>query len=295
MREPIINRTVLMTDPDNFSVVELNPYSHEILQPDVEMARREHDKVRHALGRAGINVIKVPSPQRCQDGIYTANWAFCSGDTAVMANLPDARQAEVPYAKSVLCSQELLGRHAKTNIVVPPFRYSGQGDTLKVGDTLFVGSQYRTDPEMTGFLQDVFQDRYQIEGVRTLPLLDEEGQPKRNELSQWPESLFYDIDLAIGVIKPDLIAWCPEAFTAESQDKINDMTGIDKIEVSLDEAIDGLACNLISTGDTVVMGTRSPKLRMELAKKGLITLAVDTPEINKGGGFIRCISLTLDN
>lgn len=286
---PAINRTVLMSDADNFSVKELNPYSDEAIQPNSKTARQEHDKVKVAIEQAGIKVIQVPSPKDCQDGVYTANWAFCLNGTAVMAHLPNIRQKEEAYAAQVL-------RRRGLRIVEPPegVRYSGQGDTLLCGDTLFLGSRYRTDLSMFGFLKKEFPDRH-IVNIQTVPQLDSKGKKVVNGVSGWPDSFFYDIDLAMGILKPGLIAWCPEAFLPESRKKIEALKDIDKIEIDVKEAMEGFACNFISTGHTVVMGANAPKLQAAIESKGLTTITVDTPELNKGGGFIRCVALTLDN
>ncbi len=293
---PIMNRTVLMTDTDNYSVVELNPYSAKENQPDLHKAQKEHESIKTALRASGVTVVERPSPPDCQDGVYVANWAFCTGDSvgdiAVASRLPNVRQGEQDYARQVLKD---LGK----TVLVPKWqRYSGQGDTLVCGDRLFLGSQYRTDKEMKLMLENTFKFKreqpYDIVPVQTVPRI-KKGRPMLNKLSMWPESYFYDIDLAIGVVQPDLIAWCPDAFTPESQETIRNVQGLRKIEVDMREAMDEAACNFISTGETVIMSKGSPKLRLDLAKHGLSTVALDIPELKKGGGSVRCVALTLDN
>jgi len=293
-RAPIINRTVLMTDTDNFSVVELNSYSDEDIQPDREKAKLEHESIKKALRDAGVTVVERPSPKNCQDGIYVANWAFCGVDkwgqeVAVMGRLPNVRQGEERPARKILSE---MGKR----LIIPKWQhYSGQGDTLVAGDTMFFGSGYRSDKEMKYVLERTFGDRYNVVDVQTIPRLDEHGKPARNKLSNWRDSYFYDIDLALGVVRPDMIAWCPEAFQPESAEKIRALEGIKKIEVDLDEALGAFACNFISTGETVIMGTGAPKLRLALAKYGISSVALKIPEIQKGGGSVRCSTLTLDN
>lgn len=290
--EPIINRRVLMTDADHFSVKELNLYSHEEIQPNVVLARREHEMVKHALQNAGIEVIQIPSPEDCQDGIYTANWAYCGpNNIAVMSRLPNVRQGEQDYARQQL---RALGK----TVLVPKWqRYSGQGDTLVCGDRLFLGSGYRSDKEMQKFMTDTFkftrQPRYDIVPIQTIPAT-ENGVPIRNKVSHWPDSKFYDIDLAMGIVDQDTIAWCPEAFLPESQDRIAALD-VKQIIVDKQEAEEAFACNFVSTGRSVVMGTGAPRLQAAIEKHGLQTEALEIHELIKGGGFIRCIALTLDN
>jgi N-dimethylarginine dimethylaminohydrolase len=290
-RAPIINRTVLMTDADNFSVKELNLYSHEEIQPNRELARVEHEMVKRALIDAGITVVQVSSPEDCQDSIYTANWAFVSGNIAIASRLPNVRQGEQSYARKVL---QDLGK----KVLVPKWqRYSGQGDTLVCGDRLFLGSGYRSDKEMQKFLADTYkfhrQPAYDIIPVQTIPATID-GKPVRNKVSHWPDSKFYDIDLAMGIVDQETIAWCPEAFLPESQDRIAALD-VRQIIVDKKEAEEAFACNFISTGHEVVMGTGAPKLQSAIETQGLKTTTLDINELIKGGGFIRCIALTLDN
>lgn len=278
-----------MSDANNYSVKELNLYSDEKVQPNAAAARAEHAMVKAAMEQAGITVVQVESPVGCQDGIYTANWAFCSGETAIMSRLPNVRQGEELYARNIL--QE-MGKQ----IIVPKWqRYSGQGDTLVVGDKLFLGSGYRSNKEMKKLLKDTFGNKYEIVDVQTISKIADDGTPELNKVSHWPDSFFYDLDLAMGVVSPEIIAWCPEAFLPDSQEKIRAVEGLSKIEVSLEEAMGAFACNFISTGNTVIMGAGAPQLQANIESYGLKTTTLDTPELVKGGGFIRCISLTLDN
>jgi len=80
----------------------------------------------------------------------------------------------------------------------------------------------------------------------------------------------------------------------DSQDKIRALP-IEKIEVSLEEAVQAFACNLVSTGETVVMGSQAPNFRAAVEAHGLQTITPDISELAKGGGYIRCTTLTLDN
>ena len=81
----------------------------------------------------------------------------------------------------------------------------------------------------------------------------------------------------------------------ESRALLESMSDIDKIEVSINEAEYAFATNLVSTGETVVMSGRAPKLAADLRSHGLNVLSPspDITELAKGGGFIRCTSLTI--
>ena len=267
---------------DNFAI---NPYMDASVPVDTERAVAEHTAVAEALKAAGIEVITTPAPEGCQDGVYTANWGLVRGDAAILSSLPNKRQAEQPYACAAL---EKLGK----KVIEAPYRFSGQGDALPCGNYLFMGSEYRTDVRMRQFITEHLG--FEVIGLQTIPNLDANGQPITNAVSGWPDSFFYDIDLALSVLREDLIAWCPEAFMPDSQEKIHALP-IGKIEVSLEEAMQGFACNLVSTGEIVVMSAHAPLFQAAVEAKGLHTITPEISELAKGGGYIRCTTLTLNN
>src|SRR4051794_29181867 len=98
-----LNQTVLMSGADYFSdSLAINPYMDASVPVDVAKATQEHDTIRQALEDAGVKVVQVSPPRDCQDGVYTANWALCRGNKAIMSRLPAGRQEEEPYAAKVL-------------------------------------------------------------------------------------------------------------------------------------------------------------------------------------------------
>lgn len=292
---PQINKTVLMSSVDYFDdQAAINPFMNRHLPVNRMVAADEHNAIRVALQDAGVKVIQVEPPVDCQDGVYTANWALVRGDKAVLSTLPNARKCEESYAETILKD---LG---KTTFRVPDgFHFSGQGDALPCGNYLFTGSGYRTQAEAHTFVADTLG--YQLVALQTVPQKTWYGRPKINKSSGWPDSFFYDIDLALAVLRaPDgdkkgLIAWCPAAFLPESQAKLRVLEGVDKIEVSLAEAKDAFACNLVSTGHTVIMSANAPALAAQLKDCGFQVVTPQISELAKGGGYIRCTTLTLDN
>jgi len=278
---------------DGFAI---NPYMDTSVPVDVDRANDEHDAIREALIQAGVTVKQVSPPRDCQDGVYTANWALCRGNKAIMSRLPNKRQDEEPYAESILrdFGKEII--YVNENL-----RFSGQGDALPCGNYLFMGSAYRTDLATHEFVGD--QLGYEVISLQTIPERRWHGWGPRvtNAVSGWPDSFYYDIDLALSVLRaPEgdqkgLIAWCPAAFTRDSRRKLQDFKGVEKIEVSRAEATKGFACNLVSTGETVIMSDKAPNLKAALESRGFKVITPKIEELAKGGGYIRCTTLTLDN
>jgi N-dimethylarginine dimethylaminohydrolase len=285
---PKINTSVLMSGADYFSdQFAINAHMDSKVPIDLDKAKSEHAAIRQALEQAGIKVTQTPPPEGCQDGVYTANWALVRGNKALMSVLPNKRAAEMPYAQKVLQS---LGKEI---VKLPPgIKFSGQGDALPCGNRLFVGSGYRTDKEAWGYIKNILG--YEVIGLHTVPKRNWLGKAATNRETGWADSFFYDLDLGLAVIRPDLIAFCPRAFAPKSRELLDSLP-IDKIRVSLSEAKYGYGCNLVSTGDTVVMSARAPKLKAAIEARGLKTITPDVTELGKGGGYIRCTTLTLDN
>lgn len=127
------------------------------------------------------------------------------------------------------------------------------------------------------------------------------GPAKVNKITGLPDSPTYDLDLALAVLKfpsegqKGLIAYCPEVFKRHSREILKNYDKVDKILVPRSEALSAHALNLVSTGETVVMNSGAPRFRTALEAHGLKTIALNLPELKKGGGSIRCSTLTLDN
>jgi N-dimethylarginine dimethylaminohydrolase len=271
----------------------INAYMHD--EPfDTHTAIKQHDAIKQALESIGIEVIPVAPPVGCQDGIFTANWALTRGNKALMSSLPTVRRPEEAYARKVL---QDLGM--ETSVLPEGVKFSGQGDALPCGDYVFAGTGYRTDKAAHTFIEDVLG--YKVIGVQAMPEMDSNGRPVINQATGWPDSRFYDLDLAISILRPPLenqkglIAWCPTAFMPESQELIRSLEFADKIEVSLEEAVGASACNLVSTGAHVVMNANAPNLSSAIEAKGLQVIILHNEELLKNGGSVRCTTLALDN
>ncbi len=282
-----INTKVLMSGAEYFSDDDaINAHMDSSISVNVDTAVAEHRAIEQTFRDAGIEVIKVPTPEGMQDAVYTANWALIRGNKAVMSNLPNTRQPEEAYA------EEQLSKLGYEIVKLPEeYIFSGQGDAVPCGNHLFTGSTYRTDTHIHPLLARELG--FEVIGLQTIPYTDNDGNPLTNPVTGLPDSFFYDIDLAVAIIDDHTIAWCPEAFVPESQERIHALEDIDKIEVSLEEAMHGFACNLVSTGEHVIMSDRAPQLKAALEARGLTVHTPHVTELAKGGGFIRCTSLTL--
>lgn len=292
-----MNKIVLMSGAHYFGDDDaINVLMDASIPVDVRQAIAEHDLIQQTLVESGVEVRRVDSPRDCQDGVYTANWALVKGGKALMARLPNTRQPEQAYALKAIKDQGI------EPIILPEdvARFSGQGDALPCGDVVFTQSPYRTVKEAHPHLKSVFGFK-EVIALETLPAYDENGQAVINKVTRLPDSPTYDIDLAIAILKmpkdgkKGLIAWCPDVFTEDSRKFMETYDVVDKIVVSEKEALEAFALNLLSTGEIVIMNSGAPEFKANLEAHGLEVKTLDLPELRKGGGSIRCSTLTLDN
>jgi len=294
---PLINKTVLVSGADYFSDKDaINALMDSSVEVNEIEARHEHQMIIKAFKAAGIKVIKVQPPKDCQDGIYTANWGLVNSGKAVLSRLPNKRKPEEDYAKQVLKELDLEIIELPKEIKA----FSGQGDCLFCDDNLFVHSPYRTSLEAHRPVKELLGAK-NVYALRTKPARWLKiGPAKNNKLTGWPDSPTYDLDLALAIIKPKtadslpLIAYSPKLFTYSSRRLLKKLSGFDKIVVSKEEATKAFATNLVSTGETVIMPSGAPNFKRQLIRHGLKVIDLELPELKKGGGSIRCCSLTLD-
>lgn len=263
--EPALNGHLLVSDADHFRVdFEINPYMSTHDQPDRLAARAEHAGIVRAHRTAGRRGEWLPSAPDCPDMVFTANAGLVCGGQVVLARLPGPRRPETPHHRAWFESRGYT-------VVDAPYDFSGQGDALPCGPLLLAGSGHRTDARMHPFLADRLG--YQVVSLRTVG------------------PLWYDLDLALGVVAPDLLLWCPEAFEPGSRARIRAL-GPELVEVAECDAR-RFALNLVSDGRTVTMTDRAPRVAAELRDRGLTVLELPTTQLAKGGGGVRCTALTL--
>jgi N-dimethylarginine dimethylaminohydrolase len=280
------NRRVLVSDARYLEPKGINAFEHTDDQPDSAAAIAEHEGAVAGFQQIGIQIERVPGPPDCQDGVFTANWGLTWNGRALLSRLPNARQGEEPHAEVAL---KHLGFETKRASVL----FSGQGDAMIIGgERVLIGGGYRTDPTIATEVRDWLG----LEPIM-VPAKPKRhfgfGPPVRNKVTGLWDSYYYDIDLAIGVIRPDLIAVCLDALTREGRQAIARLKDVEVIPVDLHEARDNLATNLVSTGQAVVMVDNAPGLAAELRRRNLELILRPNHELKKSGGGFRCSALSL--
>ena len=292
----LINKSVLVSGANYFNNEYLiNPLMSSAQSIDSSMAIKEHNLLVSTLKDIGIDVIQVAPPEKCQDGIYVANWGIVIDGKVVPSKLPNTRKNEEQYARSIFEDLNLEIIDLPDTVQY----FSGQGDCLTVDDYLFCQSPYRTSLNAHQYLKEIFKNKTII-SLQTKPLRWFKIGPKKiNKVTGLIDSFSYDLDLALAILKPStteslpIIAYCPTRFTRKSKKIINSLTNFRKIKVTNKECIKNYALNLISTGETVIINKGTVKFKNDLINNGFKVIELELNELKKGGGSIRCCCLTL--
>ncbi len=282
-----LNRRVLISDARYLEPKGINAYENTGDQPDLTASIDEHKAAVAAYAQAGMQVERVDSPEGCQDGVFTANWGLTWGGRVLLSRLPNLRQGEEPCAETSLKDLGFEARRAST-------LFSGQGDALIIsGNRVLIGDGYRSDAAVASEISEWLGLEPIV--VRTKPKrrFGSFGPAVRNKVTGLWDSYYYDLDMAVGVVRPDLLAVCFSALTRQGTAAIRSLKGVEIIPVDIREAKDGLACNLVGIDGTVVISDGAPKLIANLRARGIKVVALPNHQLCKSGGGFRCISLSL--
>lgn len=291
----LINKKILVSDAKYFSnKLAINALMSDNELIDTQRATKEHKTLVKTCQKVGIEVIQVPSPSTSQDGIYVANWGIVFDNNVLLSKLPNTRKSEQNYAQSIFTKLGLKVYHLPEEVKL----FSGQGDCLMIDGYVFAQSPYRTDYIAHKYIAKLTQNK--VYSLQTKPLRwFKIGPKKKNKVTGLLDSPSYDLDLALAILRPKtkhdlpLIAYCPSLFIRKSKRILKGLKNFEKIEVSKKEALSNYALNLVSTGDTVIMNQGTKIFKNELLKRNLKVVELDLQEIKKGGGSVRCCSLTL--
>jgi N-dimethylarginine dimethylaminohydrolase len=257
----------LMCPPVYFGVeYRINPWMDPTGAVDAELAMRQWRQIEAAYRGAGHTVVTVAPAPGLPDMVFAANAGLVSGDRVLLSRFRHRERSaeEGAYAAAF---------RALGFAEVTPSSYvnEGEGDYLRVGGLVLGGSGFRTDPrahdEVAEFLGAP---------VVALELVDER---------------FYHLDTALAVLRHDLVAYWPPAFSPRSVGVLQDMFPDAVVASEADAMAFGL--NACSDGDTVVLSSAATGLIGALRERGLATVCVDTSELQKAGGSVKCCTLEL--
>ncbi len=263
-------RSVLMCRPDFFTVsYRINPWMNPEDPTDTSVAVRQWETLYAKYLELGFEVQLIDGIAGLPDMVYAANGGYVLDGIAYGAKFQyPERQPEGPAYMEWFAANGLT-------VAEPVAVNEGEGDILLVGDTIFAGTGFRTDPASHDELRRIYNRE-----VVTLTLID---------------PAFYHLDTAFAVLDsnggPGSVAFLPKAFDAASLD-ILDERFPDAIHVNdADAAVLGL--NSFSDGKNVIIASRATDFERQLRERGFTPHGVDLSELLLGGGGVKCCTLEL--
>jgi N-dimethylarginine dimethylaminohydrolase len=265
-REPR-RRTYLMCRPTYFDVVySINPWMDTAVAVDRDRAVRQWERLRDTYVSLGHAVELIEPVPGLPDMVFTAN-----GATVIDGRVLVARFRHWQRAAESVAHQAWFERNGYRDVEMAGRVGEGQGDYLLAGELLLAGTGFRTDLGSHAEVRERF-DR----PVVALTLVDPH---------------YYHLDTALGVLSDDHVMYYPAAFSPDSRATLEalfpDAIRADAADASV------LGLNAVSDGRHVVLPAGATHLADELARHGYEPIPVDTSELLKAGGAVKCCTLEL--
>ncbi len=263
-------KTVLMCRPEHFTVrYRINPWMEPANPTDTEVALRQWQTLYDTYRRLGYHIELIEPIPGLPDMVYAANGGFVLDGVAYGARFHYAERGPEGPAYAMWFAERGL------EVVDPVSVNEGEGDFLKVGETIFAGTGFRSDAASHAELSRIY-DRE----VVTLRLVDPS---------------FYHLDTAFAVLDdaggPASVAYLPRAFDGASRTLLEKRFPDAIHATDADAAVLGL--NSFSDGRNVVIAARAETFARDLEARGYVPHGVDLSELLLGGGGVKCCTLEL--
>ncbi|OBI47533.1 dimethylargininase [Mycobacterium sp. E787] len=257
-------RRYAMTPPTFFAVeYAINPWMDVTTPVDAHVAQAQWEVLRQTYLRLGHHVDVIEPVPRLPDMVYAANGGFIARDIALVARFRFAQRAGEARAyagwMSSLGYRPVSTRHVN----------EGQGDLLRVGDTVLAGYGFRTDRRAHA----------EISAALGMPVVS----------LQLVDPRFYHLDTALAVLDDRTIAFYPPAFSAAAQQRLRALFPDAITVASADAYVLGL--NVVSDGLHVVLPSAATGFAAQLRAAGFEPVGVELSELLKGGGSVKCCTL----
>lgn len=259
-------RRYLMCPPTYFDVVyAINPWMDPSVAVDRALAMRQWERLRDTYRNLGHTVEVIAPVEGLPDMVFSANGGFLTDGAAVVARFASEQRTAEADAFAAWYAAD----GATTVRSEHPFE--GEGDLLRCGDLILAGYGFRTTREAHAQVARVTGRE-----VVSLELVD----PR-----------YYHLDVALCPLDEDLVAYLPQAFSADARREIQ-LRYPDAIEVGEEEAA-WLALNGVSDGRRVVLPVQAERFARSLADHGFTPVPVDVSEFLKSGGGVKCMTAEL--
>jgi N-dimethylarginine dimethylaminohydrolase len=259
-------RRLAMCRPQFFEVAyRINPWMRPAVPVDARRATEQWEAIRDCYEALGHTVEIIDPVAGLPDLVFTANAGLVIDDTVLVSRFrhPERSGEEAVFAEWF--------RDQGYRPVIARSVNEGEGDHLVVGGVILAGSGFRSDPDAHREVAAVF-DRE----VVPLRLVDER---------------FYHLDTALAVLDDDTIAYWPGAFDERSRLVLEQRWPDAVVATEADAVAFGL--NACSDGHHVVLAAGATRLADVVRARGYEPILVETTELQRSGGSVKCCTLEL--
>jgi N-dimethylarginine dimethylaminohydrolase len=264
-------RRYLLCPPKHFGVLyEINPWMHQEVAVDVEVAVAQWESLRRALVDAGAEVATIDQPEGVPDLVFTANAGLVDRTHRVFVPAhfrhPE-RQGETEVFATWFQDHGWDVRRLPAAVA-----HEGAGDALPFDGVLVSGYRPRSDAVAAGQLTQLLDV-----AVRTVELVDER---------------LYHLDLTFCPLDDRRAMCAPLGWDSYGRTVIDALVP-EPLWLEDDEAL-AFCANSVVVGTTVVMPTCPPRVGRILEAWGFDVVVCPVDEFLKAGGGCRCLTLALD-
>ncbi|CAL9335850.1 N(G),N(G)-dimethylarginine dimethylaminohydrolase [Streptomyces sp. enrichment culture] len=254
-------RRYLLCEPRYFELAyAINPWMRQDSRVDRDRALEQWHTLVRTYRELGHTVELLEPVPGLPDMVFAANGALVLGGK-VLGSRFHAAQRQPEAAE--------FTRWFKENgfpVVEPEDVCEGEGDLVPVGGDILAGYGFRTSTGAHIAAQEYFGS-----AVISLRLVD---------------PLFYHLDTALFALDDTTIAYYPEAFSPGSRAALRRRYPDAVIATRADAMAFGL--NSVSDGHHVLISPGATGLIDRLTERGYTPVPVDTSELLKAGGGIKC-------
>lgn len=259
-------RHYLLCPPTHFAVdYQINPWMQPALGADRALAMAQWEQVWQRYASLGHHLEQITPAAGLPDLVFAANAGVVIGDKALVSRF---RHPERTGEEAVFL--DWFRQHGY-DAVQAGVCNEGEGDYLVTARGILAGSGFRTDPAAHAEVASFF-------GRPVLPLT-------------LVDPRFYHLDTALAVLDDETIAYFPAAFAPASRDLLAREFPDAILATEADAVAFGL--NACSDGRHVLLAAGAVGLAEQLTTRGFEPMLVDTSELQKAGGSVKCCTLEL--
>lgn len=285
---------VLLCPPTYFEILEqnpkLNPWMKKDVQPDKKTAFNQWRNLENSLLDLDLEVRLITPRPGLGDMCFAANAAWGHDNMFFVAQYHPGvwwRKDEIPYY-----AKWFVQNRCGVCFLPEGVHFEGQGDIVSLNNSYIFGHGQRNSLEVI----DHLEERFRLKRIIPVELVD---------------NRFYHLDVALHFARgAKSILWCPDAFSRDSQRKIERITEKEKmagLELSADEAVQNIEngrvnflLNSIYTGKNEIMcwdetfSEFPGRVRRFIESRGCRIWPLNVSEFGRSGGGARCLTLFLD-